>query len=331
MSAWHYVAHTRGEPQDDERFISTLGMVVREYGYDVAVATWSAGITALSAYRDQLDCEVGYGSHDSVLAALDKQRLAEIALEAGLLVPRELPQGDADLVSYGRPVVVKATRESRIAAKLCTTAEAAAAHRDAILAAGGDPLVQEMLDEPMTSVSFVVASGEIVTYTQQEASLVWPLRAGSIARSTTTDVDPGLRAAVERLVTATGFHGIGQLQLLRAEDGGLRLIDFNPRYYGSIALAIAAGANEPVAWARMAVGLPVQPVVARPGVHYQWLSRDLQASIRARDARGVLQALTLAPRSVHSLWDSRDPLLAPRYFAGELARRTKDLLSSHGG
>jgi hypothetical protein len=100
------------------------------------------------------------------------------------------------------------------------------------------------------------------------------------------------------------------LQFLVAADGVPRLIDLNGRFYGSLALAVRAGANLPAVWAALATGRDVEPVTARSGVRYSWWEGDLRRAMLdrrgglVRDLAGTLGA---GVGAVHSIGRWRDP------------------------
>jgi protein-tyrosine-phosphatase/predicted ATP-grasp superfamily ATP-dependent carboligase len=324
VASWHHVPHTKGDdPVDDERFLSGLQDVVTRFGYDTAVASWTAAVALISRNRDHLGFPVGYGSHEGLMVALDKERLTAEANSVGLAAPQAIPADDASLRALEVPVVVKPAlqTESTLAARRCATPSVAIAHRDAILADGGRPLVQEVLQEPLTAVSFVTGPDGFLTYCQQVAIRTWPPEVGVTARGVTTAVDEALRERVERLVERLDYQGLAQIQFLAAADGTLRLIDFNPRYYGSLELAIRAGANHPDAWACLTTGRATRRAVARPGVRFQWLTRDLRASLHAGGPRAAAGAVAFAPRAVHSVWHADDPMLAWKFLRLGLGRR----------
>jgi len=101
--------------------------------------------------------------------------------------------------------------------------------------------------------------------------------------------EPELAAAAGRLLADLRWFGLANLQFLRPADGAPRLIDLNGRFYGSLALAVAAGVNVPDLWARMAVGDPVPSFTsARPGVRFQALGEDLRRA-RAQPRGGLLR------------------------------------------
>jgi predicted ATP-grasp superfamily ATP-dependent carboligase len=144
-------------------------------------------------------------------------------------------------------------------------------------------------------------------------------------RAVTIEIDESLLDRLTRMLGRIGWWGLANLQFLEPEGGGEpHLIDLNGRYYGSLALAIAAGADLPAIWAECAIGTsPAQRVLARPGVRFHAFETDL---VRARSERngGLLRDLigtaAYAPGAAHTLWSARDPVPALRW-AGSLAQR----------
>jgi hypothetical protein len=61
--------------------------------------------------------------------------------------------------------------------------------------------------------------------------------------------------------------------------GQLAAIDFNPRPYGSLSLAVAAGAPLPALWCTWCAGERRAQVAARPGVRYRWEDADLRHAL----------------------------------------------------
>jgi len=327
VSAWHPIVHT---DEGEERFVASVDEVVARHGYDVVFSGWEAAIAALSARRDQLSFPIGYGSHDGVMLAMDKGALAPVAEECGLGVPRTGPATDELFADLGGPVIVKPASQAvcGMEARDFDDPDAGAAYAREIQAAGGEAIAQEMIRGELIAVSAVMGDDGIVTIAQQVAELVWPQPIGVTARGVTVPIDSELRSGVERLLRRLSWRGLADIQFLLPEDGRPRLIDLNGRLYGSIALAIRAGANHPDAWARVTAGLPVEPREGKPGARYQWFSRDLRASLSSR--RPLVEGarcLAIAATASHSLWSWREPLLAPRFLLEQTGRKTRRRLS----
>jgi len=122
-----------------------------------------------------------------------------------------------------------------------------------IAASDGEAILQQPIDGQLIAVSAVVdAEGRVVAWSQQQ-TLRASLRRTS-ARAETVPLDPVLTGRVADLLADLGWFGLANLQFLSPPGGDPHLIDFNGRIYGSIALAIAAGANLPVLWAQLALG-----------------------------------------------------------------------------
>jgi predicted ATP-grasp superfamily ATP-dependent carboligase len=331
VSAWHEVCHT---DDGDDAFVDSVNDVVTRHGYDAVFVCWESAVAALSANRDRLCFPVGYGPHEGVLQAMDKERLASTAARAGLAVPTTVHATPEALRSLSGPVIVKPA--SPVDAKFAATAfedpSEALVQAQLIEQAGGRAIAQQQLRGSLIAVSLVAGPEGILSIAQQVAVHDWPRPVGVTARGRTVAVDPALRAHIERLLEELRWQGLAQLQFLVLADGEPHLLDFNPRYYGSIALAIRAGANHPDVWARLTTGQPVTPVTGRAGATFQWFTRDLRASLASSDrSLEVVRCLYTAATAAHSLWSWDEPLLAPRFLLDQAVRAGSRALPSSTG
>jgi predicted ATP-grasp superfamily ATP-dependent carboligase len=318
--AWHPLVHT---DDGDDAFADNVDDVVRSHGYDVVFPGWERALVALSARRERLSFPVGYGPHDGVLTAIDKWRLQPLAQAAGIAVPRTVPATRAGVGELDGAIVVKPASQldARVAAAVFEDRERALDHAHRIEGLGGQAIAQERVVGRLDAVSLVASPDGILSIAQQVADHSWPRPVGVTALGRTVPVDPVLRAAIQRLLVSLGWTGIAQLQFLVGPDGTPRLIDFNPRLYGSLALAVRAGANHPDTWARVITGRRVVPSEGRPGVVYQWFSRDLRASVTGpHPVRDIARCLATAPTAAHGLWSWHEPMLAPAYLLEQSGR-----------
>ncbi|HEY1833848.1 MAG TPA: ATP-grasp domain-containing protein [Solirubrobacteraceae bacterium] len=327
VSDWQPVRHTS---DGGDAFLESLEQAVRASASEVVFVTWEAAVAVVSARREELSCAVGYGPHEGVMTVMDKSRLSSTAGLCGVEVPRSGTLEEALDGRLGQRVVVKPALQSELsgAAQIFEDPGSAVAHARSIEAAGGRALLQEVADGRLVALTLVAGSEGIVSIAQQIAEHSWPQPAGVTARGLTVAVDPELRARVQQLLLHVGWQGLAQLQFIATDDGRHLLIDFNPRLYGSLALAVRAGANHPDAFARLATGRPVQPSEGRAGARYQWFSRDLRASLNEpRRASEVVRCITVGAGAAHSLWSWEEPLLAPRFLAAQAGRAVKRRVS----
>lgn len=314
-SAWHHVPAVEDDPED---FIRRVVELTTRSHYDLVFAGNEAELLALSSARDRFQPRFPYAEHPSLELALDKERLRGAAQAVGLCVPRVLDVQEAE--SLGAPVVVKARRHAqphllghpaRVDTHVVAANEVRRRARE-IEELGGHALIEEFVPGPLLAYSTVVdQAGEAVAEVQQEASRIWPPLAGASCRGRTVPIDGSLSARIQRLLRSFGWYGLAELQFIRGPNGVPHLIDLNGRFYGSLSLAIAAGADLPSIWAGLAVGAPPgHRSSGRPGVRYQWLGADLRRALVERRG-GVLTdlvgCLACAPFARHSVWELSDP------------------------
>ncbi len=317
-----------------DAFVGSVSRVVGEHGYDVVFGAGEAEVLALSAARHRLPAVFPHAADDVVRRALDKDELSRVAVAVGLGVP---DAADPDALDEATPVVVKARVHARpdvpgTPPRIDSTVvvgRTAVRHRIAeITADGGDPQVQVFHEGRLTAYAAVRGHDGVVARSLQRAARIWPPRAGASCRAVTVPLDPMLVRRCDALLDALGWFGLAELQFQVGADGTPRLIDLNGRFYGSLSLAVAAGANLPAIWADLALGrVPDAPVRARAGVRYHWATADLRRAVRERHG-GLLGDLAgtaaYAVGAVHSVAQVRDPgPAAARLAAGVLgpARR----------
>jgi predicted ATP-grasp superfamily ATP-dependent carboligase len=263
------------------------------------------------------------------LAALrDKRRMAALAAGVGIATPARLCEATAAEVrtrSLDGPPVVKPVRKSampmvrvvRTAAELRAAIAGVADHEHLIL--------QRRAEGDLIGLTLLIArDGRPVARIQQRTHRTWPRDAGASSLVVTEPVDEDLAAASVRMLGAAGFHGLVQLQFI-VDDGPPQLIDANPRYYGSLSLAVRSGVNLPALWHAVVTGerLPSTPPKYEHGISYRHVWLDLTAALH-----GHLGVLRRAPSPrVGAMWHSRDPapsaMLAARAAFGYGRRQTR--------
>lgn len=322
--------------ENADLFVAAVAQAVRDGGYEVVFGGGEAEVLALSEHRSAIAAVIPHAGHDIVLSALDKARLASAAAAVGIAVPVTLQLSSG--IAGHQPVVVKARLHARPGQagsppRIDTTVvygESAARRRVAeIEALGGTAELQEFISGKLLAYSAVVTSGgeRVAAQSMQVASRMWPPDAGASCRAVSVPVDDQIAGRAAALFAHLGWFGLAQLQFLVPADGVPRLIDLNGRFYGSLALAVKAGANLPAVWAALATGRRLDAVPARPlrvGVRYSWLEGDLRRALagqpgaRFRDIAGSLCAGVGAAHSVVKLSDPAPALAATRQL---LARR----------
>jgi predicted ATP-grasp superfamily ATP-dependent carboligase len=329
----HVVPRPRGR---GEGFVEGIRRAVHEVGYDVLFGGADDWMAALATYRDRVPTRVAHPAADTVAAAVDKLELIRRALAAGLVTPRTEAATDEVLAGWAGPVVVKCRahwhpgqrHEYRIEARRYPDVAAATDRVRLLRDLGFDPILQETVDGRLGALIGLFHEGRLVGRVQQETSRLWPTPSGVSARAETVPVDEDLSTRAAALLTDLGWSGLVELQFLTDARGVRHLIDMNGRFYGSMALAIAAGVNLPDAWARQVLGRPEPyPEDARTGVRFVWTAGDLRRASKERRGglvRDVLSTLRWARTATDSVWDRRDLGPTRELIAARLRRTARE-------
>lgn len=325
---------------DEHGFVLTVRSLIAEYGARAQAQISDGPVArpdALVVYPgreksiDALSSAWSTMPSGAVLACADpstldrlrnKATLSSLAEEAGVRIPRQLARGSAGELASARlsvPCVVKPTTSgaSLSTARLVNSIE----ELEGILRSlpSDTPLlVQERARGPLASLAVVISQdGRLVARFQQLAMRTWPAETGVSARAVSIPPDEELTARAVRLLVSAGFWGMAQLQFIGA-DREARLIDFNPRFFGSLPLALASGVNLPAAWHAVTLGRSLPPPGPyRVGVAYRWLEGDLAAARRGK--RTALRPAA-SPRT-GALWAKDDPLPGVIFGAGAIKSR----------
>jgi predicted ATP-grasp superfamily ATP-dependent carboligase len=328
VRAWHRIT----APEENlELFLSDVTAACRAGGYDVVFAADDIETLALSAGREVLPATVPLAPHEQVLRAIDKLSLTAAASSVGLSVPETTIPGDVPWSSLRYPLVVKSrlhwtpgaeSSPRHLVRQFAGDLATAQRHVADMEARGGAALLQQVVTGRQIAMSLVVdTAGEIRAVSQQQTEL--QADDGTSIRASTTRIDRGLMTKVQHLLAELRWTGLANVQFLVGPDGTARLIDLNGRFYGSLALAIAAGADLPAVWVRVALGQDAGPCqVARPGFRFTSFERDLHRvrTLSEGRSRQLAEAAFFALGAAHQTWSVADPLPTVVALAQAVAR-----------
>ncbi|HKD32755.1 MAG TPA: hypothetical protein VKB73_04700 [Gaiellaceae bacterium] len=320
-----------------EGFVEGLEALLRTGRYDVLIPGSEAALLAVSQHRNRLErfTRLGLPSQEAVLRSVDKVTLHEAAAGAGLAQPpsracADLLAAQAAATELGYPVVLKPAQSfHRVNGMLRQQGVVVVHDGDALVRAAKELalpfIVQRYERASFVSCTGVFADGRLLALTTSRVLRLWPPNAGMHTFSETVQAPNGLTDRVQDLLSATGWQGIFQLQMLELADGRLSVIDLNPRVFASIALDDYAGANPAVVWCDWLLGRDPPPVVARPARRYRWEEGDLchfAWQLRRGRLRAAVAAVLPRRRVTHSWFRVTDP--GPIVARGlDLAFRTR--------
>jgi len=169
-------------------------------------------------------------------------------------------------------------------------------------------IAQEYIDGVAHGYMALAWHGRIVREFAHQRLREWPVAGGAATAAISVD-DPDLIDAGRRLITAVGWHGPAMIEF-RSNESGHYLIEFNPKFWGSLELALDCGADFAADYCALASGDELSGRTMptyRVGQRYWWPWRGDWRRLwhRPSDAGRVVRDL-VSP-STHSNWSWRDP------------------------
>jgi protein-tyrosine-phosphatase/predicted ATP-grasp superfamily ATP-dependent carboligase len=271
-------------------FVDWVIACTRESQYDLVIPVTERTLVPLGGRRGELaGVRVAMAAEESLDLVLDKSRTMELAQQLGVPVPSGVKvsnldelAGQHDTMCY--PIVLKPARS-------IGSRDGGASHLqvsyafDAIgLVTGcthalrfGPVVLQEYFSGDGVGIELIAKEGEILYAFQHRRLHEVPLTGGGSSLRVSEPVNESLLEASERLIRALRWHGVAMVEFKVDRDSGeFCLMEINGRFWGSLPLAVAAGADFPA----MLLELELEGDVGarapyRNQVYCRLLSRDL--------------------------------------------------------
>ena len=318
-------------PQDDQAaFVDRVEQEVRERKYDMLLPLADPTVIPIVEARDRLEPHAALPFPDAKTLHLgtDKKRTMEAAREAGIPHPKTLAPEELDLDAVeseiGYPVVLKPREGAgRVGVSVChTPAELEAAYANT-----------HERHRPLLVQEFIPNGGERGVYTLYDWSST--LKAVTVQRRIRTAppnggtstlretvADPDLISSTDEFLSALDWQGVAMAEFrIDPRDGEPKLLEINPRLWGSLALSVAAGVDFPFLLYQLATEGQCETVLDyEVGVQARRLLGDI-VHLLAREDKGPAfrEFLRPADRPRHyDVLSTDDPLATGMYFATEI-------------
>lgn len=254
LAARHAVPHYRG---DGAEWLASIRALVREHGFSLLVPTSDASLAQIAAHRQELlPARCAVPPPGALALFTDKWATREAALMLGIPVADGLLV-DADddpaaiLARLGAPLILKRRCSYLLGETVQKSAVALVSSADEIaawLAGRSGMMAERFLPGFCRGLSVLAHEGRVVQAFQHRRVHQEHMTGPSSSR-VSEPLDPRLLDAVRKLVAHAGHSGIAMFEF-RCEDAGdaFALLEVNPRSWGSMQLAMDAGADFVAAW-----------------------------------------------------------------------------------
>ncbi|MBK6688616.1 MAG: ATP-grasp domain-containing protein [Deltaproteobacteria bacterium] len=221
--------------------------------YDLIIPTTDEVAIPLDRARG-LSTQLALPSPEAFRLVQDKARTTELCRNLGIPVPEEVvlgPGEGAERVPDGwpYPLVVKPVSSFTASDLVHRHQVETVSDRDGLVRALAvrDPALQVVVQQAVPGVGggleILAYEGEVL-FAFQHRRLHEPARGGGSSLRESVPVDPLLAEAGALLARALRYTGVAMLEI-REHEQGFTLLEINGRFWGSLPLAIAAGADFP--------------------------------------------------------------------------------------
>jgi protein-tyrosine-phosphatase/predicted ATP-grasp superfamily ATP-dependent carboligase len=228
-------------------------------------------------------------SNEALEQVLDKRRTVALAQTLGIPVPGSVTvhAGDdlaAAAEALGYPLVVKPARSvgadavQRVQLSVSYAHDGAELQRQVEAAARFGPVIlQEYVRGDGVGIELIAEHGEVRHAFQHRRLHEVPLTGGGSSLRISETPVPALLQGSAALMRALRWHGVAMVEFKHdATSGAHRLMEVNGRFWGSLPLAVAAGADFPAMLHQLLVDGRIGPwAPARSGIVCRQLARDL--------------------------------------------------------
>ena len=246
---------------EPDRFVLAIEERLRAAPYDLVIPITDDTLQPLAKARERLEplAKLAIAPPAALEAMTDKEQTLALAVRLGLPVPvsETVATPDEATALVARltfPVVLKpgrsiAAKTGEIRHKLnvryaFTADEFATTMRD--LLAAGPVLVQEYCRGEGVGIEVLCDRGEVVFAFQHKRLHEMPLTGGGSSYREAVPVDAKLLEYSRALLGAVGWHGVAMVEWKHdPATGRAALMEVNGRFWGSLPLAVAAGADFP--------------------------------------------------------------------------------------
>lgn len=247
-------------------WVDELCQLLQAEHYDLVLPTNEQSTRALFMHRERLEkaSRLYLMDEPAFDVVFDKVKSGELAERVGMRVPKTQLISSVerldDLESrFAYPLVLKPVSSYDAKSPTERRNVVKAYHREELdqqvqrLLGDGPVAVQENFIGRGVGVEMLVDRGEILLAFQHER-VHQPLRGGASSYRKSVPLDAELLEASRRFVAALDYTGVIMVEFLVNDQGSdWRFVEANGRFWGSLPLAIAAGADFPFALYRLIV------------------------------------------------------------------------------
>lgn len=254
-------------PRSEAEFVDFMLDYVKNNSVDVLLPIGYLSTTALSKHKEDFEpyVKLPVADYSSMEIAADKYRTMTAADKVGVKTPKMFLTPE-EITSY--PVVMKGIME---AGKVTYVNSA----EDFIKHKIDQAIIQEYIPGEGYGFFALFNRGKARAIFMHKRIREYPITGGpsTVAESI---YDPKLERIGLDLLESLNWHGVAMVEFKKdSRNGEYKLMEINPKFWGSLDLAIASGVDFPYLAMKMALDGDIDAVFSyETGIKFRWLFPD---------------------------------------------------------
>ncbi|MBC7107310.1 MAG: ATP-grasp domain-containing protein [Methanomassiliicoccales archaeon] len=317
----------------DENHIDEFLDFLANKSYEVLLPIGARSVRLVAKFKKEIEkyCRTPVSEIEKVDYCLDKKKTCDLAKSLGISVPEsfevDFSKEKIDLPSKMRyPVFVKGSHEIHkrrpsIAKNEKELIEILRKWQNDAFSRDHSPLIQEFIQGHGFGYFALYKKGRCIQSFMHERIRESPAIGGP-STCAVSIFDEELMSLGQKLLDALEWHGVAMVEFRR--DGRTKeyyLMEINPKFWGSLDLAIACGVDFPTMAVNMALDKEIVPIEKyEVGVKFHWpFDGEIAHAIENPSAIPSIMKDLLNPDVRSNLWRS-DPLPSFLSFFEEIYR-----------
>lgn len=272
--------------ENPKKFKEFIFRYIKENKFDAVFPVMNKNVLFFSKHKKELSkyTAVPLVDYKIMIKAMDKGKIMKFAEKIGIPHPETYYPDKSDdlkkaIKNLDFPVIVKPRRSSGSrGVKICNSVNGLKKTFADISKNYGKPIIQEYIPQEGEAIGVSCLFGydhkEKAVFTHKRLRQ-YPIKGGpSTLRQSIRH--PAAEKIAVKLLRKLKWFGLAMVEFkVDPRDGKPKLIEINPRFWGSLALPIAAGVDFPYLLYNLAVKKKVKPVKKyKLGVKSRWLAGD---------------------------------------------------------
>lgn len=242
-----------------DEFLDWIEQIIKDDHYDLVIPVTERTLIPIARkfHNTPYAKKITMAKLDALETVLDKAKTSLLAKQCGVPIPTSWDIiNSADLNSFEQeftyPLVIKPGRSisdqtNRVPMTVCYAHTQEELHKISNELLNHTHLVlQQYFTGIGVGIELIAEQGKITYAFQHQRLHEMPLSGGGSSYRKSVDIDSDLLKASKKLIKALNWHGVAMVEFKKKpETGEFILIEINGRFWGSLPLAVAAGADFP--------------------------------------------------------------------------------------